>query len=578
MRHKIASLFPVITTVKHYRGKLAYADASAALIVTLMLVPQSLAYALLAGLPPEVGLYSSILPLIAYAIFGTSTTLAVGPVAVISLMTGATIANFNNTLNYSPTEIAVALSLLSGLLLLAMSVLKLGFVVNFLSRSVIEGFVMASSILIIVSQLKHIAGVEVHGHALTETVSSLYQSVGDTHIPTLLMGIAVLVLLFLGRALFKPFLTRLGVSGHVADLAVRMFPAIMVVFSILVMNFTAAGESGIRVVGHIPNGLPAFQLSRLDTELFRNLFMPALLIAIIGYVESISVATRFAVKTKTTIEPSQELLAMGASNISSSISGGMPVTGGFSRSVVNYDAGAKTPLSGVMAAVLIGLLASGLMATLALLPKATLAAVIIVAVASLIDINKLKETWLFSKYDFSLTAITIVTTLLAGVETGVSVGIVLSIILHLYHTSKPHIAVVGLVPGTEHFRNVLRQEVETIPEIVGIRIDESLYFANATFLEKAVIEQVTQLPRTQYCVLLFSSVNDIDASALESLESIYEKLSNMGIQLHLSEIKGPVMDKLQKTHFYDEIKECTHLSHYQAVMHLSDLLHSSGEK
>ncbi|VAW88493.1 Sulfate permease [hydrothermal vent metagenome] len=571
MKAKITSLFPIIDTVKNYRTKLAYADASAAIIVTLMLIPQSLAYALLAGLPPEVGLYSSILPLIAYAIFGTSTTLAVGPVAVISLMTGAAIASLSTDMNYSPAEIAVALSFLSGLLLLAMNLLKLGFIVNFLSRSVIEGFIMASSILIIVSQLKHIIGVDAHGHALTETLSSLYQSLGDTHIPTLIMGGGILACLLLARFLFKTVLIRFGVSGHAADLAVRMFPAFMVVISIVVMNFTAAGETGIRVVGHIPNGLPKFQWSHLDVTLFGQLFMPALLIAIIGYVESISVATRFALKTKTSVEPNQELLAMGASNIASSVSGGMPVTGGFSRSVVNFDAGAKTQLSGIMAAILIGLLASGLMTTLALLPKATLAAAIIVAVASLIDIKKLKETWLFSKYDFSLTAITIVTTLLAGVEIGVSVGIVLSIILHLYHTSKPHMAVVGLVPGTEHFRNVLRQEVETNPDIIGIRIDESLYFANAAYLEKAVVKQIIQSPRAKYCVLLFSSVNDIDASALESLESIHEKLKDMGVELHLSEVKGPVMDKLRTTRLYGEIKEHIHLSHYQAVTHLSGL-------
>ncbi|HFE38042.1 MAG TPA: sulfate permease [Gammaproteobacteria bacterium] len=573
MSNKIASLLPMIHTVKHYRPKLAYADASAAIIVTLMLIPQSLAYALLAGLPPEIGLYSSILPLIAYAIFGTSTTLAVGPVAVISLMTGATVAGINNEMGYSPTEIAIALSFLCGLLLLAMSALKLGFVVNFLSRSVIEGFIMASSILIIISQLKHILGVDAHGHALTETLSSLYQLLGDTHLPTLIMGSLILICLLLSRFFFKSLLMRFGVSAHFADLAVRMSPAIMVVISILVMNFTAVGEVGIRVVGYIPNGLPEFQLTHLDARLFGQLFVPALLIAIIGYVESISVATRFAVKTKTTVDPNQELLAMGASNIASSVSGGMPVTGGFSRSVVNYDAGAKTQLSGVMAAILIGLLASGLMTTLALLPKATLAAAIIVAVASLIDLKKLKETWLFSKYDFSLTTITILTTLFAGVEIGVSVGIVLSVILHLYHTSQPHLAVVGLVPGTEHFRNVLRQDVETVPEIIGIRIDESLYFANAAYLEKAVIEQVMQSPDAKYCVLLFSSVSDIDASALESLEGIYEKLSDMGVELHLSEVKGPVMDKLQKTRLYEEIKENIHLSHYQAVSRLRNYTH-----
>ncbi len=542
-----------------------------------MLVPQSLAYALLAGLPPEVGLYSSILPLLFYALFATSSTLAVGPVAVISLMTGAAIFSLSSSTSYSPVEIAIYLSFLSGVILITMGVLKMGFIANFLSRSVIDGFIMASAILIATSQLKHILAVDVKGHTLIEISNSLYTNIQNYHLPTLLLGIAIIVSLFFAKTGLLMILKHLKIGKSESFFIAKVFPAMIIIITIILMEKTTLGQMNISTVGFIPNGLPELGLISLDMNLLSLLLLPALLISIVGYVESISVASTFAEKTKDTIEPNKELLGLGTANIGSSFSGGMPVTGGFSRSVVNYDAGAQTNLSGVMAALFIAILTTGLMSFLEKLPKATLAAAIIVAVLGLIDFKKLKATWFFSKYDFTLTMITIITTLLLGVELGISIGIILSIGLHLYHTSKPHMAVIGLVPGTEHFRNVLRHQVETVPEIIGIRIDERLYFANVSFLEKEIIKLVKQSPKIKHCILQFSSVNDVDVSALETLGSINTTLKHMGVDLHFSEVKGPVMDKLIKTNLIKELSGNVHLSHYQAVTVLTQNLLSNSE-
>ncbi len=561
---------PLFDTLKGYNSSLAYSDLVAAITVTIMLIPQSLAYALLAGLPPEVGLYSSILPLIFYAVFGTSGALAVGPVAVIALMTGAAISQVSEQYTYAPIEVAVALALLSGGVLILMGILKMGFIVNFISRSVIEGFVTASAILIAISQFKHIFAIEVHGHNLYDISLSLFANLGETHLPTLILGSSVLICLLLIKPALNILFNKYGINNKWAETLPRVAPAIMVIITILLMNFTAIGQMQINSIGFIPNGVPKISMINIDKNLFEILLLPAALLSIIGYIESISVASRFAAKSGEKINANNELVGLGAANIGSSISAGMPVTGGFSRSVVNFSAGAKTPLSGVMSAIFIAILVSGMMGFLEQLPKATLAAAIIAAVIGLIDIKKLRETWSFSKSDFSLMMITILATLFIGVEVGVGTGIILSICLHLYHTSKPHIAIIGQVPGTEHFRNVLRHKVETTPEIIGIRIDESLYFANASFLEREVIDIANKSELAKHCILLFSSVSDIDASALESLEAINSQLNDLGITLHLSEVKGPVMDKLKNTYLEHELEGKIHLSHYQAVQILSN--------
>jgi SulP family sulfate permease len=322
-------------------------------------------------------------------------------------------------------------------------------------------------------------------------------------------------------------------------------------------------------VGAVPQGLPPLTLPLWDLSLLKQLALPALLISIVGFAESVSVGQTLAAKRRQRIEPNQELIALGASNISASLSGGFPVTGGFARSVVNFDAGAQTPAAGIYTAVGIALASLFLTPALYFLPQATLSATIIVAVLSLVDLTIFKRTWQYSKADFAAALSTFLVTLALGVELGLVTGVSVSLTLFLYRTSRPHIAEVGLVPGTEHFRNVLRHSVLINPTLVSLRVDESLYFANSKALEDHINQSMASMPNLQNVVLLCSAINDIDASALESLELIEARLLSAGIALHLSEVKGPVMDRLKHTHFLRHLSGQVFLTHYQAIQALS---------
>ncbi|MDR9484644.1 MULTISPECIES: SulP family inorganic anion transporter [Sediminimonas] len=563
-RARLARHLPILQWTQGYDRDTLTSDAIAAVIVTIMLIPQSLAYALLAGLPAEMGLYASILPLVAYAVFGTSRALAVGPVAVVSLMTAAAVGNLGLT---DPAQIAVAagtLALISGLILTVLGLLRLGFVANFLSHPVIAGFITASGVLIATSQLKHILGVEAHGHSLPTLLGSLLENLAAMNPITAVIGVAATAFLFWVRKGLKPLLLRSGFGARSADILTKAGPVGAVAVTTLAVWVLGLNGYGVAIVGEVPMGLPPLTLPAFDADLWSSLFVSALLISIIGFVESVSVAQTLAAKKRQRIVPDQELVGLGTANIAASVTGGYPVTGGFARSVVNFDAGAETPAAGAFTAI--GILLAALLLTplLYFLPKATLAATIIVAVLSLVDFSILSRTWRYSRVDFAAVAATIVLTLGFGVETGVSAGVILSIGLFLYKTSRPHVAEVGLVPGTQHFRNILRHKVETDPTLVTLRIDESLYFANARFLEDYVYDRVARDEPIRNVVLMCSAVNEIDMSALESLEEINRRLSDMGITLHLSEVKGPVMDRLKRSHFLDDMTGQVFLSQYDA--------------
>lgn len=568
-KHRILHRYiPMLEWASTYNSRLFTSDAVAAVIVTIMLIPQSLAYALLAGLPAEMGLYASILPLVAYAIFGTSKALAVGPVAVVSLMTAAAIANLGLT---SPTDIAIAaitLAFISGLILILMGILRLGFLANFLSHPVIAGFITASGILIATSQLKHILGVDAHGHTLIELLFSLIDHRDMINPITLLLGISTLAFLFWVRTGLKPALLALGYKPRAADILAKAGPVGAVVATTLVTYVFDLVNSDVKIVGTVPVGLPPLTAPSFSIDLWGQLFMSGFLISIIGFVESVSVASTLAAKKRQRIVPDQELIGLGSSNIASAISGGYPVTGGFARSVVNFDAGAETPAAGAFTAIGIGLAALLLTPLLFFLPKATLAATIIVAVLSLVDFSILKKAWSYSNVDFAAVFTTIILTLGMGVETGVATGVLLSIALFLYKTSKPHVAEVGLVSGTQHFRNINRHKVETYPNLVTLRVDESLYFANAAFLQDLVYDRIACDQPIRHLVFMCSAVNEIDMSALESLEAINQRLNELGIKLHLSEVKGPVMDRLSATHFLNELSGQVFLSQYDAYQAL----------
>ena len=352
------------------------------------------------------------------------------------------------------------------------------------------------------------------------------------------------------------------------DLLSRAGPALAVIVSTIVVARLGLDQQGVRVVGTVPAGLPALGLPQFDAGLWKALLVPAFLISLIGFVESVSVAQTLAARRRQQINPNHELAGLGAANIGSAISGGFPVTGGFARSVVNFDAGAATPMAGIFTAIAIGLTTLFLTGWFTFLPNATLAATIIVAVLSLVDFGIIRRTWRYSRIDFSAMMLTMLGVFTIGVEAGVVMGVAASLLLFLWRTSSPHIAVVGQVPGTEHFRNVNRHQVITSPTVLSVRVDESLYFANARFLEDSVYKSALQHPTTRHVVLQCSAVNLIDASALESLEALSQRLQNAGVTLHLSEVKGPVMDALKKVDFAEHLSGNIYLSHYSALVDL----------
>lgn len=555
---------PALGWARRYTRATLAQDLTAAVIVTIMLIPQSLAYALLAGLPPEAGLYASIVPIVLYAVFGTSQVLAVGPVAVVSLMTAAALGQIveQGTVGYALA--AMTLALLSGSMLLAMGLFRLGFLANFLSHPVIAGFITASGILIAASQLRHIAGIEAAGHTLVELLGSLAANLPQLNLPTLVIGLLSLAFLWWVRGGLKPLLMRLGLPAGAAGHLARTGPVFAVAATTLAVWHFDLQSQGVAIVGDVPQGLPPFLVPDLSLNLVAALLLPALLISVIGFVESVSVASTLAAKRRQRIDPDQELIGLGAANIGAGFTGGYPVTGGFARSVVNFDAGAQTPAAGAFTALGIALAAMTLTPLIHYLPTATLAATIIVAVLSLVDFSILPSSWRYAKSDFLAVLATMLVTLGFGVEAGVSTGVALSILLYLVKSARPHIAEVGLVPGTQHFRNILRHEVITDPAIVSLRVDESLFFANARFLEDHIQARVTENGPIEHVVLMCSAVNEIDFSALESLEALNTRLDAMGVALHLSEVKGPVMDRLQRTDFLGHLTGQVFLSQYDA--------------
>jgi SulP family sulfate permease len=379
------------------------------------------------------------------------------------------------------------------------------------------------------------------------------------------------------RVGLNPLLLKAGMQARTASLIVKSGPILAVVVTAFVSFLFQFDQQGVELVGDIPRGMPVLRVPDFSRDLISSLFGSAVLISIISFVESISVGQTLAARRRQRINPDQELVGLGVSNMAVAFSGGFPVTGGFSRSIVNFDAGAATPAAGIFTAILIGLVAIFLTPLIFWLPKATLAATIIVAVTSLVDFSLFKQAWSYSKTDFFAMATTISLTLIIGVEVGIAAGVLSSVLVTLYKTSKPHVAIVGRIRGTEHFRNIERHKVQTFENILSIRIDESLYFANTRYLEELIYGMVADYPKVKHVILMCTAVNKIDMSALETLLQINETLSDLDIKLHVSEIKGPVMDKLQRTDFLDKISGNCYLSHNQAVEALKeDVLPLSG--
>ncbi|TVP53991.1 MAG: sulfate permease [Halomonadaceae bacterium] len=555
---------PITQWLPRYNRQSLSHDVTAAVFLTIMLVPQSLAFALLAGLPAQVGLYACLLPLLLYTLFGTSQTMSVGPVALIALMTAATLGPLYSLGSAEYLTGAVLLAFLSGAMLIVMGLLRLGFLANFLSHPVISGFITASALVIIASQLQHLLGLDSRGHNLIGIGSTLWQQLSQVHGLTLVMSAGVLLFLLLARTLLAPALQALGLAERSAAIISKSAPIVAVLGATLLTWGLDLQARGLAVVGEVPRGLPPLSLPPLAWEQWQPLWLGALLIAVVGFVQSLSVAQMLAARKRQHVDPNQELLGLGVANLGAGFSSGMPVMGSLSRSVMAYDAGARTPATGAFTALAIALATLFLTPAIAYLPIATLAAIIIVSVASLVDIAAIKRTFHYGRPDFIAMLATLVLTLVHSVATGLMVGVGLSLALYIYRTSNPHTAVLGRVPGTEHFRNTERHRVEVYPDFALLRVDESLYFANARFLEDTVMTLVSEKPQLKDLVLVCPAVNLIDASALDSLDNINARLQDAKVRLHLSEVKGPVMDQLNRTHFPATLTGQVFLSTYAA--------------
>ncbi|MGZ8186744.1 MAG: SulP family inorganic anion transporter [Methylobacter sp.] len=549
---RLTSLFPPAGWLKTYTRQALNDDLFAGVITAILLVPQGIAYAILAGLPPQLGLYASILPPILYAVLGTSRTLSVGPVSIAAIM----IANALSTPAISelgnPVQSALVLSAESGVIMLLMAILRMGGLVNFISHPVLTGFTSGAAILIIGSQLPHLAGLKKAACGMDlECYGAYLQAFNAT---TLLIGFTALgLMIFFGKPL-PPLLKKMGWQPASVTAVSKGGPLLTVILAALaVHHFKLAEQQGVAIVGQIPSGFAGFSLSFFTVEKWQLLLPYAFFIALIAYVESIAIAKVTAHLRGEKIAPNQELIALGMANIAAAVSGGMPVAGGFSRTMVNFYAGARTQMAMLIAAGFLALVVIFFSSWFENIPKAALAAIILVAILPLVRLDNIVQTWRYDRGDGIAEAATLLAVLAVGIEEGIMLGIMLTIVSHLRKTSHPHIAVVGRIPNTEHYRNIKRHAVQTWSHLLLLRIDESITFANINYIEEFIETQLQRQPAVKHIVLIFTSVSDIDTTALEVLENLNHTLQASDVTLHLSEAKGPVLDKLKKTDFLKQL-------------------------
>lgn len=537
--------------LREYRRAALPGDISAGIVVAMMMIPQGMAYALVAGLPPVVGIYASIFPPLLYALFGTSSTQSVGPMAIVSLMTASTLAPLATPGTGLYGVLAAQLALMSGLVLLACGLLRIGFLANFFSRPVMSGFTIGSAIVIAWGQLRTLVG----GPLTLDATRDWY-----ARWPSIALGLGSLALLVMAREWLAPLLRRLRVKPVVADIAAKLAPMFVVLGATALVPLLGLEALGVATVGAVPAGLPGLNLATSSGH-WQALLQPALLIGFMVFLISMSGAQALALKRGgEKLASNRELVGLGAANVGSALSGGFPVTGSISRSAVNFAAGANTQLASMITA---GLLALALVAPtgwLALLPLPTLAATIIVAVLGMLDWSTLRTAWRYDRADALALLATAGGVLVLGVEAGVLVGVALSMGALIWRASRPHIAVLGRIHGTEHFRNVDRYSAETTPGLLMLRIDAGLFFGNVDAVNERIDEELAQRASTTHLVLVLSAVNAIDTSALFGLGELNASLRQRGVTLHLAEVKGPVMDRLRDSDLLGQLSGQVFLS------------------
>ncbi len=550
----IQRISPLAASLPRYSRKMLAGDLVAGLVVAVMLVPQAMAYAMLAGLPPEVGLYASIAPLVLYSLLGTSNALAIGPVAMVSLLVFAGVGELASPGSPEFISYCLTLALLIGVLQIAMAVFRLGFLVNFISHPVLIGFTSAAAVVIGFSQLKHLLGISVErSHYPFELMANTITKIGSTNTTTLTIGLASCLLLALFAYGLKPLLMKLGLREESATTLSKLGPLLAVMIaSWVVFKGQLQQTRSVSIVGNIPSGLPGFTLPDLNWSTIRSLLPLALVITVVGYLESISVAMALASRKREKINANRELLALGIADVGAAFTGGYPVTGGFSRSMVNYSAGVRSPLGAILTAIFVAISVMFLTPWFVSIPKAVLGAIIIVAVAPLIDFKTPVKLWRYSRPDAIACVVTFFAVMVMGIENGILIGVATTIVTLMGKISRPHIVEVGQVGLNGSFRNSSRYDVDLTSGVLALRIDESLNFANAQYLETYVIESISNRPDVKQVLLISSGINDIDATGLEVLETIHQELAEVGVEFYLSDVKGLVLDRFQLAGYGEE--------------------------
>lgn len=541
MLHKI---LPIFQWLPNYKKSYLTGDVIAGLTVGIMLIPQGMAYAMIAGLPPVFGLYASLTPQIIYAIMGTSRQLAVGPVAMDSLLVASGLGALSLSGIDEYISMAIFLSLFMGSIQLLLGVLRMGFLVNFLSKPVISGFTSGAAIIIGLSQLKHLLGIDItRSNQVHKLLINAFENISLTNIYALSIGIFSIILIKVIKKYNKKYSKR--------------FPAalVLVVIGVSVVYFFNLYDFGLKIVGKVPSGLPSFQTPEIPLDRISELTPIALTLALIAFMEAISVSKAIEEKqNEYEIDSNQELIALGTSNIIGSLFQSYPTTGGFSRTAVNDQAGAKTGIAPLISALVVGLTLLFLTPLFYYLPNAVLAAIIIVAVFGLIDFSYPKELYKRRKDEFILLLITFVITLTVGIKEGVLSGVLLSLLIMVYRTSKPHIAVIARVKDTNYYKNILRfnNSTENRNDILGIRIDSQLFFGNKDFFKKELNKQIENKGKELRLIIINTeAINYIDSSGAHTLIKIIQELKTKNIKVMFSGTSGPTRDILYKSGIVD---------------------------
>ncbi len=562
----IRDIFSVPPWLRLYQPKTLSQDLLAGLIVGILVIPQSLGYAVLSGLPAVYGLYSAIVPVIVYAWVGSSNVNAVGPVAITAIMTAQALAGYQHLAPADYALMASFLALMTGAILWLASVLKLGFLTQFISRGVRAGFISGAAILILVGQIKYITGISIGGNTLPAQLQSIYLYRHELHLPTLLLGLAAFIILLLNRYRLKAWLSRI-VSTGIAATITKVMPLVVLIVSIIASFSLDFHEMGIRTIIDVPSGLPSFTTPfyPLSLDELIDLLPAAALMALIAFVSSDSVAASMARKQGEKYQANRELAGLGLANIVGAFFQSLTVVGGFSRTAVNVDAGAKSPLASVASVIVMALVLMYFSQLLAPLPYAILGATIMAAIISMIDIQTLKSAIKSDPIDAIAFLAALLGVLIFGLNVGLVAGLLASFAGLIWQLSHPHIAVVGQVGSTAHFRNNKRHQVTLHGSLVIIRIDESLFYGNSEQVEHFILKAVNENPACQHLLLMLSAVNHIDLTAQDMLIDLNSSLSAHGITLHFSEVKGPVMDIIADTAVIKSLSGQVFLSTMEAV-------------